>query len=199
MKRRARRHACALCAGRKLTHIELRHVGLVCLLYEGKPEEMPQGRQVVRWCALIGEHCRRPSEAEWPLLGWACASDSGVVLRRMVISCDDCFRTRSLVCLFSAATGCSNTISPVQRAQPRRSRGLREYALRVKLEASSLTQPRAGCVEIGLLGAEQHWSFAWSVGGKPSQEPRGCHRKGIRYDGPPELIIAMLRGGGERR
>jgi hypothetical protein len=58
MKRRARRHACALCAGRKLTHIELRHVGLVCLLYEGKLEEMPQGRQAVRWCALIGEHCR---------------------------------------------------------------------------------------------------------------------------------------------
>jgi hypothetical protein len=50
-----------------------------------------------------------------------------------------------------------------QWAQPWRSRGLQQYedALRVKLEASSLAQPRAGCVEIGLLGAEQ-WSFAWS-------------------------------------
>jgi hypothetical protein len=114
MKRRARRHACALCAGRKLTHIELRHVGLVCLLYEGKPEEMPQGRQVVRWCALIGEHCRRPSEAEWPLLGWACASDSGVVLRRMVISCDDCFRTRSLVWYVSSLLPQAAQIRSVQ-------------------------------------------------------------------------------------
>ena len=176
MKRRARRHACALCARRKLTHIELRHVGLVCLLYEGKLEEMPQRRQAVRWCALIGEHCRRPSEAAQPLLGWACASDSGVVLRRIVISCDDCFKTRalgwmSLLCChrllkYDQFTSMGSAVAAAGPA-----------TIRTACEAGSLFVDTASRWLRGNRPVGGGAMELRVVGGKPSQEPRGCHRR----------------------